>query len=69
MKKKIIILFFFVLTLCVPSLLCAQTEGDTDTTETPDEVVINGKVYKAVDSKKNAIKKKKSKAVDSTFVV
>lgn len=69
LKKNIAILFFFVLTLCVPTLLCAQTEGDTDTTETPDEVVINGKVYKAVDSKESATKKKKTKPIDSTFVV
>lgn len=66
MKKQFLILFSLLVTsLYAPLSVSAQT----DTTETPDEVIINGKRYKAIEEKKVVIKKKKSKPLDSTFVV
>ncbi len=49
-----------------PQCISAQE----DTIETPDEVIINGKHYKAVDdTKKQTAKKKKPTPLDSSFVV
>ncbi|MFY9309205.1 MAG: hypothetical protein WAQ28_09195 [Bacteroidia bacterium] len=66
MKK---LLSIFVITIAItiaPQLVFAQE----DTIETPDEIIINGKHYKAVDeTKKESVKKKKSTPLDSSFVV
>lgn len=70
MKKHFSILLFFITIFCIaPSYLSAQTDT-TETEETPDEVIINGKHYKAVDDKKKkSSKRKRSKPLDSTFVM
>jgi len=69
LKKKFFILFLFcVVTICAATHICAQT----DTSKTSDEIIINGKRYKAVDDKKKteAVKSKKAtKSPDSIFVV
>lgn len=67
MKKKIAILFFLKLLFIFPIRLFAQT----DTSGTSDEILINGKRYKAVDEKKTeTVKKKKNADVpDSIFVI
>ncbi|MES2591537.1 MAG: hypothetical protein V4608_06610 [Bacteroidota bacterium] len=71
MKKHFSILLFFIAILSiVTSRLTAQTDT-TETEETPDEVIINGKRYKAVDDKTHqpSKPKRKSKPLDSTFVM
>lgn len=60
--KKLLSIF---LTTVVITLTSQSVFAQEDTIETPDEVIINGKHYKAVDEKK----KKKTKPLDSTFVV
>ncbi len=65
MKQRFTISFFLIVIFTAPIFVSAQT----DTTETSDEVIINGKRYKAVEEKKTVIKKKKSKSLDSIFVI
>jgi len=67
LKKKIPILFFFAIIFIVPFHLFAQT----DTSHTADEILINGRRYKAVDDKKTETlkSKKKAKTPDSVFVI
>jgi hypothetical protein len=69
LKKKFFILFLScVATILGATHICAQT----DTSKTSDEIIINGKRYKAVDDKKKteAVKSKKAtKSPDSIFVV
>lgn len=68
MKKKFFILFFF----CVVTILGAtHLYAQTDTSKTSDEIIINGKRYKAVDDKKaGSVKSKKTNDFpDSIFVV
>jgi hypothetical protein len=68
LKKKFFILFLFcVVTILGATHICAQT----DTSKASDEIIINGKRYKAVDDKKtgSAKSKKKTDPPDSIFVV
>lgn len=68
MKKKSFILFFF----CVVTILGAtHLYAQTDTSKASDEIIINGKRYKAVDDKKaGSVKSKKTNDFpDSIFVV
>lgn len=74
MKKKVVILVLFAAIACLPIRLLSQTETDNDTLtaeDFPDEVIINGKRYKAVDDTPKDISKKTKlqKPIDSTFVV
>ena len=67
MLKKLIAILLTILAIAVaPQLISAQE----DTTETPDEVIINGKRYKAVDDagKETSKKKKNLTPLDSGFV-
>jgi len=59
--------FFSTIAIGIPCHLYAQT----DTVQTPDEILINGKQYKAIDDKKreNATGKKKTKPTDSIFII
>lgn len=68
MKKKFFILFFF----CVVTILgTTHIYAQTDTSKASDEIIINGKRYKAVDEKKvGSVKSKKTtNPPDSIFVV
>lgn len=68
MKKKFFILFFF----CVVTILgTTHIYAQTDTSKASDEIIINGKRYKAVDEKKaGSVKRKKTtNPPDSIFVV
>ncbi len=67
MKKRIIILFFLnAIAIGIPGFLFAQT----DTTKSPDELLINGKRYKVIDDKKAVTNnKKKEKPADSIFTI
>lgn len=68
LKKKFFILFLFsVVTILAASQLYAQT----DTSKAGDEIVIDGKRYKAVDDKKaGTVKTKKTlKSSDSIFTI
>lgn len=67
MKKKFSISFFLTIIFFAPIYLSAQT----DTSKVGNEIIINGKHYKAVDEKKteNVKNKKKLKKQDSVFVI
>lgn len=69
LKRLLSILFTTLVIILAP--FCIFAQEDTDTIETPDEVIINGKRYQAVDDTKKGVEKnkKKTKPLDSTFVV
>jgi hypothetical protein len=74
LKKFLHILFFSAIVFITPLYLSAQTDATkihTDTVKAHDEIIINGKHYKAVDETKASqeIKKKKFAPLDSEFVV
>ncbi len=63
MKMRLSILFFTAI-----GFIAFQSSAQTDTTKRSDEVIINGKKYKAVDEKDERAKKEKH-TLDSTFVI
>ncbi len=67
MKKNLSILFFLPILFIIP----IHTSAQTDTLKTPEELIINGKHYKAIDDKKTDVlkSKKKLKLKDSIFVI
>lgn len=68
MKKKLTILFFIIIGIFISFNAASQT----DTVKGKDEIIINGKHYKAVDEKKENVDiktKKRQIPLDSEFVI
>lgn len=68
LKKKLTILFFITIRI----FISADSVAQTDTVKGKDEIIINGKHYKAVDEKKGNIETKNKKRqipLDSEFVI
>lgn len=73
MKKKLAIRLLWFIQVCFVSISFSQTDVDTtEAEEAPDEVIINGKHYKAVDEKPSNTAPsitKQTKPLDSSFVI
>ncbi len=73
MKQSLLILLYIALSLTTPLVSFSQTDSleTLDTLEAPEEVIINGKHYKAVEENKKVTAKSPTKTPprDSIFVV
>jgi hypothetical protein len=66
LKNRFLILFFLIVSV----ILSISSFAQTDTIKNKDEVIINGKRYKAVDEKQTSVSNKKNiPPLDSIFVI